>query len=226
MNLDTLFNVELEFPGAIISAPAVGIAFPLKIQPKCQTEEKTLKERLRDKYRDDLAYALNSSGVKAEMAERGRAEEKTENSWYQRSLGVIDISGGPIKWINILKKDGSKNSPPKWWVVLGIPDDKLVSTRQETKIKTVRKKNFPLLGKIVDVVWKGAEGGSGLVNKLSADVPTKTLAKGIGNLEIKSHADGFQGWTLTVDRRFNPTNKDWETIELIADYILSSPRSL
>ncbi len=185
-----------------------------------------MKERLRDKYRDDLAYALNSAGVKAEMAERGRAEEKTENSWYQRSLGVIDISGGPIKWINILKKDGSKNSPPKWWVVLGIPDEKLVSTRQETKIKTVRNKNFPLFWKVVDVVWKGSEGSTGLVNKLSADVPIKTLTKGIGNLEIKSQTNGFQGWTLTVDRRFNPTNKDWETIEIIAGYILSSPRSL
>ena len=168
-----------------------------------------MKERLRDKYRDDLVYALNSAGVKAEMAQRGRAEEKTENSWYQRSLGVIDISGGPIKWINILKKDGSKNSPPRWWVVLGIPDDKLLSTLQDTKIKTVRKKNFPLLGKVVDVIWKGSEGGTGLVNTLSVDVPIKTLAKSVGNLEIKSQTNGFQGWTLTVDRRFNPTNKDW-----------------
>ncbi len=185
-----------------------------------------MKERLRDKYRDDLAYALNSAGVKAEMAQRGRAEEKTENSWYQRSLGVIDISGGPVKWINILKKDGSKNSPPKWWVVMGIPDDKLVSTRQATKIKTVRKKNFPLFGKVVDVIWKGSEVDTGLINSLTTDVTIKTLAKSVGNLEIKSQTNEFQGWTLTVDRRFNPTNIDWETIEKIADYILSSPRSL
>ena len=67
-----------------------------------------MKEWLRDKYRDDLVYSLNSAGVKAEMAQRDRVEEKTESSWYQRSLGVIDISGGPIKWINILKTDGSK----------------------------------------------------------------------------------------------------------------------
>ena len=185
-----------------------------------------MKERLRDKYRDDLTYALNSAGVKAEMAQRGRAEEKTENSWYQRSLGVIDISGGPIKWINILKKDGSKNSPPKWWVVMGIPDDKLVSTGQATKIKTVRKKNFPLFGKVVDVIWKGSDGGTGLVNKLSEDLTIKTLAKDIGNLELKSQTNEFQGWTLTVDRRFNPTNKDWETVGKIADYILSASRHL
>jgi hypothetical protein len=46
----------------------------------------------------------------------------------------------------------------------------------------------------------------------------------IGNIEIKSQADRFQGWTLTVDRRFGPTGQDWETVEKIADYILSSTR--
>ena len=76
------------------------------------------------------------------------------------------------------------------------------------------------------MVWKGHDGVTGLVNTLSKDVPTKTLAKRIGNLEIKSQADRFQGWTLTVDRRFSSTTEDWETAEKIADYILSSARSL
>ena len=80
------------------------------------------KAILAHKTRDELTAALNSIGVKAEMTERGRVEEKVENSWYQRSLGVIDIPEGPIRWINILKKDGGKHSPPRWWVVLGIPD--------------------------------------------------------------------------------------------------------
>ena len=182
-----------------------------------------MKELLRDKSRDDLAYALNSLGVKAEMVERGRAEEKIENSWYQRSLGVIDILEGSIWWINILKKDRQKHSPPRWWVVLSIPVDGPVSTRQQAKIKTVRKKSFPLFGKVVDVIWKGDDGGTGLVDTLSRDIPTKTLAKRIGNLEIKSQSDRFQGWTLTVDRRFTPTGQDWETVEKIADYILSPP---
>jgi|TARA_Y100000294_G_C8400616_1_gene274641 hypothetical protein len=34
-----------------------------------------MKERFRDKSRDELAYALNSLGVKAEMTERGSVEE-------------------------------------------------------------------------------------------------------------------------------------------------------
>ena len=181
-----------------------------------------MKDQLRDKSRDGLTYALNAVGVKAEMAERGRAEEKVEDSWWRRSLGVIDILEGSIRWINILKKDGSNHSPPRWWVVLGIPDERAISSHQEIKIKTVRQKTFPLFGKVVDVVWKGYDGNTGLVNTLSKDVTTKTLAKRIGNLEVKSQANGFQGWTLTVDRRFTPTSQDWETVEKIADYILSN----
>ena len=70
-----------------------------------------MKEKLRDKTRDELAGALNSLGVRAEMAERGRIEEKVNNAWYNRSLGVIDLPEGPIKWINILKKDRGEGQP-------------------------------------------------------------------------------------------------------------------
>ena len=185
-----------------------------------------MKERFRDKTRDDLANALNLIGVKAEMADRERAEEKVENSWYQRSLGVIDIAEGPISWINILKKDPSKDSPPRWWIVMGIPDDSTVSIRKQIKIKTKRKKSFPLFGKVIDVAWAGKDGGTGLAKTISDDTSTKTLATRIGNLEIKSQTEMFQGWTLTADKQFSPTRQEWETIEKTAGYILSSPRSL
>ncbi|MED6296395.1 MAG: hypothetical protein VYB13_03965 [Chloroflexota bacterium] len=45
-----------------------------------------MKEKIRDKARDELIWSLtNLAGVKAQMSERGRPEEKVENSWYQRS---------------------------------------------------------------------------------------------------------------------------------------------
>ena len=40
-----------------------------------------MKETLRDKTRDGLTHALNSIGIKAQMAERDRDEEKIEDSW-------------------------------------------------------------------------------------------------------------------------------------------------
>jgi len=63
-----------------------------------------MKGFLRDKTRDKLVQALTSFGVTAVLSERGRMEEKIDNSWYQRSLGIIDIPEGLVSWINILKK--------------------------------------------------------------------------------------------------------------------------
>jgi hypothetical protein len=183
-----------------------------------------MKDMLRDKTRDNLAQNLNSLGIRADLAERDRAEEKIENSWYQRSLGIIDIPEGLVRWINILKKDGSKNSPPQWWVVLCIPDERPLSNHKAVDIKTIRKKTFPLFGKVVDVTWKGNDHHTGLVEFLSNDEAVKNLAKRIGNLTVHSYAEDFQGWTLQVDRRFEPTSQDWATIQKIANYILSSTR--
>ena len=183
-----------------------------------------MKESLRDKTRDDLTYALTAAGVGSEMSDRGRVEEKVENSWYQRSLGVIDISEGAIKWINILKKDRSDKSPPKWWVVMGIPDDGVALNTEQIKIKTKRKKSFPLFGKVIGVTWKGKDGSTGLAKTLSDDLSTDEVAARVGNLEIKSQTEHFQGWTLTVDRKVNLTNMDWEAFKKIADYILTAPR--
>ena len=183
-----------------------------------------MKEIFRDKSRDKLAQSLNTLGIKTTLAERGRYEEKVENSWYQRSLGIIDIQEGLVRWINILKKDGSKNSPPQWWVVLGIPDERPLTNHKAVDIKTIRKKTFPLFGRVVDVTWKGNDHHTGLVHVLSNDEAVINLAKRIGNLTIHSYAKEFQGWTLQVDRRFEPTNQEWATIQKIADYILTSAR--
>jgi hypothetical protein len=183
-----------------------------------------MREMLRDKSRDELARTLNSLGIRADLAERGRVEEKIENSWYQRSLGIIDVPDGLVRWINILKKDASRTNPPLWWVILCIPDERPLTNHKAVDIRTIRKKSFPLFGKVIDVIWKGNDHHTGLAQVLSNDEAVKTLATRIGNLTLHSYAEEFQGWTLQVDRRFQPTNEDWVTIQKIAGYILSSAR--
>jgi hypothetical protein len=126
--------------------------------------------------------------------------------------------------MNILKRDRQRDSPPRWWVILGMPDERPISDRQAVKIKTDRRKTFPLFGKIVDVTWKGTDHYTGLVDVLSNDETVRNLAKKIGNLEIRSYTREFQGWTLQVDRRFELTNQDLATIQKIANYLFSSPR--
>ena len=111
-----------------------------------------MREKLRDKTWDTLAERLNTIGVTATLSERDRPEEKVGNRLFRRSLGIIDIADeGLIKWINIIKQDRQKDSPPRWWVYLGVPGDRQIPESRSVNIRTKRKKSFPLFGKIVGV---------------------------------------------------------------------------
>ena len=183
-----------------------------------------MKEKLRDKTRDNLAHALNSLGVQAEMAERGRDEENIHNAWWNRSLGVIDLPEGPIRWINVIKKDPSKESPPMWWVNFCIPDERPISGGREIDVKTVRKKSFPVFGRVIGVEWRGKDHSTGLINRLSYDQAAKDLATRRGNIRIRSYEKEFQGWTLQIESKLEPNRQDWNTIQDIAEYLRSTPR--
>jgi len=182
-----------------------------------------MKEKFRDKSRDNLAKLLNSIDIDTKMAERNRSEEKINKPWFFRSLGIIDISSeGPIKWTNNVKKDGSKNSPPAWYVILGMPDK---TPFTKIKLRTIRKKTFPMFGKIIDTVWRGNDDGTSLINTLSDDPLIKKTAKEIDNLTVQTDPEKFKGWTLTIDRNLDKfTRENWEALEKIANYLLSSPR--
>ena len=83
---------------------------------------------MRDKTRDNLYKNFLEIGLDCELAERGIPEDKLNNPWYLRSLGVIKInSDSPIKYVNIIKRDRSKDSPPKWWNHFAIPWDQMIS---------------------------------------------------------------------------------------------------
>ena len=59
--------------------------------------------------RDGLCVGLQSIGIPAQMAGRGRPEEKITFG-TGRSCGVIDIVGSSICWVNIKESDGDGGS--------------------------------------------------------------------------------------------------------------------
>ena len=183
-----------------------------------------MKERLRDKTRDELTLALNALSIKATLAERERPEEKIQNAWSNRSQGIIDVQEGPIRWINCLKHDGSQYSPPQWWTVFGLPDERPFSEQRAVKIKTVRSKSFPLFGKVVDVTWQGEDYATRLISVLANDPAIKSFVKKTGDVEIESHAGEFQGWSVQVNGKFKAKQQDWDIVQRIAERLLSCPQ--
>ena len=194
-----------------------------------------LKETLRDKSRDNLANTLIKLGIKAEMAERGMEQEKIGDEWYTRRQGIINIQDQPIKWINICKKDRSKDSPPAWKYIFIVPDERLASGKDKIKIKTIRKKSFPIFGKVIDTIWKGNDS-SGLAHTLSNDKEIKSLAKTIGDIHLLSFSEPISGWFFRVshtqcwgdqsDWSNRITMETWEQLRKLSDYLLSTPRIL
>ena len=176
-----------------------------------------MKEQLRDKTRDDLEATLRAAGVNAAMAERGRREEGVCKSLFRRSLGIIDIGGGPVATINVLKIDGSQHSPPQWWVALLIPAQLPGAADHPVKVSTRRKKSFPLFGKVTSVEWRGEDYGSGLIESLDGEHRLADLIRRVGDIEIESHADEFSGWSILVKTRSITGGGEWPTLVDLAE---------
>ena len=58
---------------------------------------------LADTTRDDIFYMLCSSGVSAQLVKKGNPEETIGKDPSLKSLGLIEVYGEPIRWINIVR---------------------------------------------------------------------------------------------------------------------------
>ena len=194
-----------------------------------------MREWLRDKTRDTIAASLETAGIQAEMVDRelGRPEEKlrTSHMFGKTSLGLIDIrTDSPISWINVVRtKRRDRYGPARYRVVFGIPDQSIPINHKQLKLKTVRKKTFPLFGKVIDVSWRGDAHTLLLGKTLSEDEEIDRAVADLGDVTIFTHPNKFQGWTIEISKLFSPqptvvTIDRWEAIKKIANYLLSSPR--
>ena len=194
-----------------------------------------MREALRDKSRNTMAASLEAAGIQAEMVDRDlrRPEEKirTFQLFGKSSLGLIDIgTDSPIAWINVVRtKSNDKHGPARYRVVFGIPDHSIPMNHKQLKLKTVRKKAFPLFGKVIDVSWRGEAHTLPMAKTLSEDEEIDRAVADLGDVTVFTHPNQFQGWTIEINKIFSPhppavTINRWEALKNIANYLLSSPR--
>ena len=195
-----------------------------------------MRETLRDKSRDTMAASLEAAGIQVEIVDRElrRPEEKLRTAHLlgkHSSLGLIDIlTDTPISWINVVRtKRADKHGPARYRVVFGMPDQNIPMDHKQLKLKTVRKKTFPLFGKVIDVSWRGEAHTLPLAKTLSEDEEIDRAVADLGDVTIFTHPNKFQGWTIEISKLFSPqptvvTIDRWKAIKKIANYLLSSPR--
>ena len=198
-----------------------------------------VKDRLQDTdLMDDTCAELQALGIDAQKAECGRPEEKIGVEGNQNldrfclngiSLGLIDIPEGPIRWVNI--RSEPSESGIIYYTNYGVPNPRLGPASPEMHIYSVRKKNFPLVGKVVDLHWKGRgwyytpapvkNQGLRIIDRLKSDILIKhPLIK--ESYDVKIHASRDHGcWIISTETR-GPVSEDlWNCYQAIARHLLA-----
>ena len=188
-------------------------------------------DKLHDLFQDettfDLCSGLLNLGVDARLAHRDRAEERIRGGIGRgHSLGVIDIQEGPIRWVNTRKlppSGSTQHNYTVYWTDYGVPDPKVAPGFPTGSIESVRKRTFPVIGDIADVLWRGESSLQGVVNRLNEDVLLKRRLQVMErhDVEIRAHP-GHGCWILSMQTKDVPSRDLWECYQAIAQHLLSA----
>ena len=187
---------------------------------------KKIKEQFRDHRRDVICADLVSMGIDAKMAERGRPEEGWEAGHRiskglgaYRSLGLIDITGGPIGWLNPGDIPGGQGGPrPYRLIQCGVPDVSLTDG-PGAHIRSVSARGFPGFGSVVKVGWVGDDLGRGIIQRLDDD---DSLLKSIDQSgDVYIYGIPEHGcWVFMTRGNHAPTKAMWDFYQSIARHLL------
>lgn len=158
------------------------------------------KNNTRDKSRDDFHKHLLTLGINASLSERGALEEKLLNPWNRRSLGIIKInSDSLISYINIIKRDRSKDAPPRWWYYFAVPTSTSDKKENYVEVKSIRKKTFPIFGKVKSIRWDFKNNGESLASKFTEDSEINSLSMDLGDIKVQSLHEKFSGYSIELE---------------------------
>ena len=178
-------------------------------------------EAARPDAREMVLSHLQSMGITASAADRGRREEEIGAGEFS-SEGVIEVRRGPITWINVLTRRSGKGVGR---LVYGIEASDL-SRVGEVQIWPIRVRSFPLFGWYVNIRWESFTRLPHELRSLDEDTELKRRMVKVlrADLEIRSHPRRSY-WAMWV-RRYGPIHlpsmEEWECYEAIASAILRS----
>jgi len=187
-----------------------------------------IRETFRDPTRNNICADLQTLGIDAQLAERGRDEEGIDCDAFN-SVGVIDIREGPIRWVNVVRRFSGAPTFPTYQIKYGVPDPRLGPDSPEPQIKSVRKKDTPLVGNVVDLHWKGNDFGLGIISRLNNDVSLKhpimeshdvTISTYVRHGIFREYPEAST-WIITTELSEIPSEELWNCYQTIAKHLLA-----
>ena len=127
---------------------------------------KKIKEKVRDKTRDELTAHLRALGVDAEMVERGAPDDIGGKGLLETDLGSIRIQGREINVIWLKRwTSGNESSMDIYYDIHYAVHIAAEGRQEELKVSTSWKTKGLLRPQILDVEWSGGK----IANLLNED---------------------------------------------------------
>ncbi len=208
---------------------------------------KQLKERLIKKFtapikpsKEVIAFCdgLRTIGVDAKLILEPMDLKGVLHSALIR--GIIEIQHeNPIRWVILFRSvsssaaNGISISPT--YTIYIVPDSKLDKHMKKIKIKMVKLRNIPMIGKVKYVYWKGKDLGRGVIDSLNNDHDLMNRLMQVTPygliFRISCHySSGRSGmfnfpkmpscWKIIPTLTFHPSNEQWSCYQLIAQHLL------
>jgi len=185
-----------------------------------------VREAFRDKEQDMITSfytGLQSLGISAQILPRGRPEENIRHG----SRCLIDIPEGPIRWVNLREVNNTTLSGGgrDHYTDYGVPDLRLEPNSPKLLIKSVRIKNIPLFGEIVDLRWKGKDAGLGIIGRLNSDASLKRPIMIRHNVYVQGYGK-HRCWVISMSSDWLtewdvPSRDLWACYQGIARHLLA-----
>jgi len=197
----------------IIAVLVVAIGLPLALRKRRKGGSQNVEQ---------LLHHLQGIGVKASLAEGGGEEWKVgvSRSFVRSSVGVIEISGRNIDYINVIGV--ASQYGVNYFLDYLVRSPGWLGNRRQKKTRMIRKKSPAIWGRVVDIEWKGDYY---LSQQLNLDYQLKDILLQTDFKKLKSNIIIFPepkyAYARVRTAYLLPSLDLFEAIDIIAKYIKS-----
>ena len=186
-----------------------------------------------------ICTGLSNFGINATIANRDRWEEEG----CEGSLGLIDIAGGPIRWVNMFQVTTGGDNYVSYTKYI-VPDPRVsVLIEEDLAGKASRfrpsrdydiyfeENGVPMVARTVRIVlrkrlfqdfsWTGEDQGLGIIERLSGELFIGVRLHSLRGLTITSDALN-ERWRLSTKTREVPSQEIWNYYDAIARHLLAT----